>query len=401
MLTHGELFAGISGFGLGFDRAGLKTVWHVENDKHCQTVLRKHYPDNLILSDIKDVGSRNLPQVNVISFGSPCQGLSVAGKGEGLKDDRSILFFEAIRVVAELNPDFAIWENVPGALSSNSGRDFATVLSEFRRIGAIDLAWRTFDAQYFSLAQRRRRVFLVADFRGECAAEILFESQSMPGNPPPRRQTKQESAQNAQTGIGVGGSGEAGFCLKVGTADSGGDGIINTTLVFIPELARPLAHGKTQDHWDESQETYIAFGSGNQNEIDIATCCSAHGGRDDFESETFILDARNGSVDKEIAHTLQSKQNGYSLNTEPIVFDWQSGGDVRHNVSREVTSTLQANQTPAIRRLTPLEKERLQGFPDGYTAMCSDTARGRMLGNAVAVPVAKWIGKRIMKVTNK
>ncbi len=120
-LTHGELFAGISGFGLGFSEAEIETLWHVEIDKRCQTVLGYHYPESLILSDVRDCGKHNLPPVDIISFGPPCQDLSIAGRRKGLKGERSGLFFEAIRIVDELKPTFAVWVNVPGALSSNSG----------------------------------------------------------------------------------------------------------------------------------------------------------------------------------------------------------------------------------------------------------------------------------------
>ena len=163
-LTHGELFAGISGFGQGFARVGIKTVWHVEIDDKCRVILGHHYPDTLLLDDVKECGKHNLPPVDVISFGTPCQDLSVAGKRKGLKGERSGLFFEGIRIVDELQPAFAVWENVPGAFSSNSGRDFASVLAAFRECGARDIAWRVLDAQYFGVAQRRRRVFVVADF---------------------------------------------------------------------------------------------------------------------------------------------------------------------------------------------------------------------------------------------
>ncbi len=375
-LTHGELFAGISGFGLGFDQAGLETKWHVEIDARCQSVLKRHYPDNLILSDIRDCGKHNLPWINIISFGSPCQGLSVAGARKGLEDDRSALFFEAIRVVAELKPDFAIWENVPGVFSSNSGRDFAAVLAAFQGIGAVDIAWRTLDAQYFNLAQRRRRVFLVADFRGERAAKILFERNSSPWDTPPRRETRQRdtgtftvrSGKNGggkgylgqealamtlggqdqyvdQTGVGINAS-DVGYSLRANASHSGDSGVggVNTTIVGTNTLSTGEGlRGPRRDGNDN-----LVIGLPMSSRIETGDICST-------------LDSQSGP------------KRGGSEGKKVLT---QSG----------------------VRRLTPLECEKLQGFPPRWTEEGqSDSARYRQLGNAVAVPVAKWIGRRLQQ----
>jgi DNA (cytosine-5)-methyltransferase 1 len=187
-VTHGELFAGYGGFGLGFARAGIRTVWRVEIDRDCQRVLRHHHPDDLLLSDVRECGAHNLPPVDVISFGSPCQDFSVAGKRAGIGGERSGLIHEALRIVRELSPALAVWENVPGVLSSDSGRDFLAILRAFRECGARDIAWRILDSQYLGVPQRRRRVFLVADFGGERAGPVLFESPCGCGHPPPGRE---------------------------------------------------------------------------------------------------------------------------------------------------------------------------------------------------------------------
>src|SRR5689334_1470137 len=128
-LTHGELFAGISGFGLGFERAGIETRWAVEIDPACRRVLAHHHPDAALYDDVREVGAHNLEPVDVITFGSPCQDLSVAGKRQGFDGERSGLYFEAVRIIRELNPRYAIWENVPGAFSSAGGADFAAALA--------------------------------------------------------------------------------------------------------------------------------------------------------------------------------------------------------------------------------------------------------------------------------
>lgn len=326
MITHGELFAGVSGFGLGFSRSGIVTKWSVEIDKQCQQVLRAHNPDIPILSDIRDCGAHNLEPVDIISFGSPCQDFSVAGKREGLDGEKSSIISEAFRVVRELKPTFAIWENVTGALSSNSGRDFAAILTAFQECGAVDIAYRVLDARYWGVPQRRRRIFLVADFREKRAGEILFESDRSAWSFTP---SKEKGARVAAP-------------VKASSPSRRGGG-----------------------SWPVAEEFVIA-----------RTVTTREGQRQDPTGETLIA------------------------------FDWQSGGDVRLNISEDHTSALQASQTPAVqnrygvRRLMPIECERLMGFPDGFTAIngMSDTARYRMLGNAVCVNVSAWIGRCIMRV---
>ncbi|KKK66853.1 hypothetical protein LCGC14_2959910, partial [marine sediment metagenome] len=183
-VKHGSLFTGIGGFDLGFEQADIKPVWQVEIGKHANKVLEKRFPDVHRELDVCKVGKRNLEPVDVITFGSPCQDLSIAGKRKGMEGKRSGLFFEAIRIIRELNPAIAVWENVLGAFSSNSGRDFRDVLNSLVECGAADVAWRVLDAQYFGVPQQRRRIFLVADFRERRAGEILFECESMSRDTP-------------------------------------------------------------------------------------------------------------------------------------------------------------------------------------------------------------------------
>lgn len=215
-LTMGSLFAGIGGFDLGFERAGFEARWQVEWDRHASAVLARHWPDVARYGDIREVSGHELEPVDVITFGSPCQDLSVAGKRAGLDGDRSSMFFEALRVFREMmeatngrSPTLVVWENVPGAFSSNGGRDFAHVLAGLAELGAVDIAWRVLDAQYFGVAQRRRRVFVVADFGGERAADVLFERESVRGNPPARGTAGQAAARDIAPSIRASGSGVA------------------------------------------------------------------------------------------------------------------------------------------------------------------------------------------------
>ena len=199
-LTLGSLFDGIAGFPLSASRYGIATKWASEIEAFPIKVSNKHFPDMEHLGDVSEVNGAEIEPVDIISFGSPCQDMSVAGKREGLGGARSGLFMEAVRIIKEMRiatdemyPRFAIWENVPGAFSSNNGHDFRAVLEEiteaeipmpnsgrWAEAGMVgrngrSVAWRVLDAQYWGVPQRRKRIFLVADFGGECAGEILFE----------------------------------------------------------------------------------------------------------------------------------------------------------------------------------------------------------------------------------
>lgn len=181
-MTHGSLFTGIGGFDLGFEKAGIKTLWQVEQDKSCQKVLTRHWPNIKRYEDVKEVGKRNLETVDIISGGFPCQDVSVAGKRGGLQAPRSGLFYETERIIKELKPAWFVLENVPGLFSSNKGEDFKIIIKTLTNIG-YGVCWRVLDSQYFGVAQRRRRVFIIGHAGNASAAKVLFESESMYWNP--------------------------------------------------------------------------------------------------------------------------------------------------------------------------------------------------------------------------
>lgn len=213
-MTLGSLFDGSGGFPLAGALAGIEPVWAAEVEPYPIAVTRSRFPKMQHLGSVTGVHGDKVQPVDVITFGSPCQDLSVAGKRAGIHDgQRSNLFFEAIRIIKEMReatngryPTFAVWENVPGAFSSNKGEDFRCVLENFAKIneggytvprpangkwmGAGEIvgdgfsaAWRVLDAQYWGVAQRRRRIYLVADFAGGRAGKILFERESLRGHP--------------------------------------------------------------------------------------------------------------------------------------------------------------------------------------------------------------------------
>jgi site-specific DNA-cytosine methylase len=204
-----SLFAGVGGFDLAFEQAGFQTVGQVEIDEWCQKVLTRQWPDVPKHRDITTAHGMIFGPAEVVTFGSPCQDLSVAGKRAGLEGERSGLFMEAMRFIREMRegtsgeyPKYALWENVPGALNSNAGRDFAVVLGQLAKLGALDISWRVLDSRHFGVAQRRRRVFLVADFGGERAAQILFEPEGVRRDTQEGGSEGQDVAACLTTGVG-------------------------------------------------------------------------------------------------------------------------------------------------------------------------------------------------------
>ena len=249
MLTMGSLFDGIGGFPLAAVRNGIVPLWASEIEAFPIEVTKYHFPDMIHVGDITKLNGAYLPPVDIICGGSPCQDLSVAGARAGLAGARSGLFMEQVRIVKEMRdadirdgqpaqfvrPRFLVWENVPGAFSSGEpkGEDFRIVLEEIVRIkcdtvhvprpdggrwesaGRIllgtdfSLAWRVLDAQYWGVAQRRRRIFLVADFGGRAASKILFDEDCLPWYPAPSQRAGEGTASAAQ-----GGADDAGWpCL--------------------------------------------------------------------------------------------------------------------------------------------------------------------------------------------
>lgn len=219
MFTMGSLFDGIGGFPLAAVHNGIVPLWASEIESFPIQVTRIRFPKMLHVGDITKLDGSKLPVVDIICGGSPCQDLSLAGKRAGLEGDRSGLFMEQIRITKEMRyadgkdgkandlirPRFFVWENVPGAFSSQDGEDFKAVLEETMRIAdstlsvprppggiwksvgcilgnGFSLAWRVLDAQYWGVAQRRKRIFLVADFGGHTAPQILFEQDRLLGN---------------------------------------------------------------------------------------------------------------------------------------------------------------------------------------------------------------------------
>ena len=238
--TLGSLFDGSGGFPLGGLLAGIKPLWASEIEPFAVRVTTKRLPQIKHYGDVSSLNGAELPPVDIITFGSPCQDMSIAGKRNGLDGSRSSLFYEAVRIIKEMRcatngkyPRFAVWENVPGAFSSNKGEDFRAVLKSLCQVkdesvsvpqcekwtaagnivaDTFSLAWRVLDAQYWGVPQRRKRIYLVADFDGECAGKVLFESEGLSGYSAESFKAWQRAAATAESGSGA--TGAAGFCTE-------------------------------------------------------------------------------------------------------------------------------------------------------------------------------------------
>lgn len=363
-MKFGSLFSGIGGFDLGFERAGMECAWQCEIDQPCQKLLSHKFGARLY-DDVRTITAGNAEPVDLICGGFPCQDVSIAGKRTGLAGERSGLWNEFARIIEEFKPRWVVVENVPGLLSSNQGRDFETVISQMVESG-YGVCWRILDAQYFGVAQRRRRVFIVGSLGDGRSAEVLFEREGVRWNPPSRQSQGEENSRVSGT-LAASGSGldrpsgngnQLYFCVPVaGTLDLKSTGANRGSQANETDFIVPAAFG----------------GNNTSGEIDQAACLTHHPGRYDFESETFI------------GCTPRRTNAGFLENVTPTLNAGTGGFGAPGAIGGF-----------GVRRLTPMECERLQGFPDGWTAGQSDSTRYKQLGNAVAVPVAEWIGRRIM-----
>jgi DNA (cytosine-5)-methyltransferase 1 len=355
----GSLFSGIGGFDLGLERAGMEVAWQCEIDPAARRVLARHWPDVPCYEDVKELRGDRLPAVDVLCGGFPCQDLSVAGRRAGLAGERSGLFHEFMRLAGELAPRWVLVENVPGLLSSEDGRDMGVVLGTLADLG-YGWCYRVLDAQFFGVAQRRRRVFIVGCVGDPGrAARVLLEPESCDGNPPPSREAGARVTQ-ALTGSPSSSScgnpddnrAQGGFLVPALTTRCGNtlDDQQTGQLISFHQTQDPI-HG---DDWSPALgATSIGMGV-------------AYNPYRTLEKDGTIT---SGFAARPVVDAL----HGPTGNKEPLIAD-----------------------TLAVRRLTPVECERLQGFPDDWTEPEPDSARYRMLGNAVCVPVAEWIGRRIV-----
>ena len=435
LLTLGSFFDGIGGWLLAAKHAGVKPVWASEIDDFPATVSAHHFPQVKQLGDITKINVDELEPTDIICAGSPCQDLSVAGKREGLAGERSGLFVDAIKLVHGLRertgkPRYFVWENVPGAFSSNKGLDFRAVLEEISQTiipmpkdnkwaeaGVVEwnggsLAWRVLDAQYWGVPQRRKRIFLVADFGGRSAGEILFERQSLSG----------DSAESEGKREGVAGDAGASTDSASGSkyrqgAKAGGIGYQNGKAPTL-DLSQNCAVYDISHRQDviRPQENgtlpclTARAGTGGNNLPVVHSYCIA--------GNTIDRKPQNGGNgngnQEELSYTLNTvnrhavvecfPQNAYDkfLQGTPLTTLKASGGSYGGGSE----SLIAENPTGKVRRLTTTECERLQGLPDGYTDIefngkpAPDSRRYKAIGNGMAQPCADFVIRRIAEVVS-
>lgn len=353
-----SICSGIEAATVAWHPLGWKPLAFSEIEPFPSAVLAHHWPDVPNLGDMTKHNEWRIIRPDLIVGGTPCQAFSVAGLRKGLEDPRGNLTLTFLAIVAQHRPAWVVWENVPGVLSDRTGA-FGSFLGGLAELG-YGWAYRVLDAQYFGVAQRRRRVFVVASLGGwGCAAAVLFERESLLWHPAPSRKA---------------GKGTAGYTKGSSHWDGG------------PHPALNQSHNAGGIGMS-NQELFSQQGAGLVSEL--ANCLL-----------TSCLDTSRPDPAKnqgEIAVAMQTKQQ--SMNC---------GIDLAHTLAANDYKEPQAVTTPyAVRRLTPTECERLQGFPDGHTLIpwrnktaseCPDGPRYKALGNSMAVPVMRWIGERIKYV---
>lgn len=411
MIKVGSLFDGSGGFPLGGIIAGMTPVWSSEIEPFPIRVTEKRLPSVRHYGDVSKLNGADLEPVDVITFGSPCQDMSVAGRRAGLDGARSGLFFQAVRIIKEMRakygkPRYAVWENVRGALSSAGGEDFRRVLEELCRVkdNAVDvprppkgkwqsagcvmgdgysIAWRVLDAQYWGVPQRRKRIYLVADFDGDSAGKVLFDSEGVSGHSEKMQAARKDFARCAQNGAG-----EAGWGKEV-LNDQGGSAI------SVEHDLSPTLRAETHQHLP------IVYRADTARTLDInggSPACNQGGMQVLFDNHS--QDSRyNGPL--ELSPSLNT-QLGTGGNNAPLVCVPTSGDNLycmnksyhfAHATPDQADALVATdykcpsvvNADWRVRMIMPVECARLQGFPDWWTDCLTDE-------NPSDAEVRKWQG---------
>ena len=403
-MRYVSLFSGIEAASAAWGPLGWEPVSFSEIDPFPSAVLARRFSDVPNLGDITKIDwskHGECVSADLVVGGSPCQSFSIAGTRTGL-DGASGLMWEYVRAVRELRPRWLVWENVPGALSSSDGRDFGCLLGALDDLG-YGLAWRVLDAQFFGVAQRRRRLFLVGSLGDQRASEVLFEPESLRWDHPSSRAKRKALAGPAQGDAGGAGGGGGGL-----TPDGLGVDGRSVALNFNPTDSR-LKYAEE----DVSQTLTARMGTGG-NQVPLVQ-----------EPDTYCLHNTGfgSDVDEDVSGTLLASDVNHpkdvaclpgqgSRPATPQIRAGKEGGGKGALVQDDMSATLTVAQTQTlfpgdgtVRRLTPTECERLQGFEDGWTDVpyrgaehAPDSPRYKALGNSMAVPVMRWIGRRIQHV---
>ena len=454
-MNYISLFSGIEAASVAWNQLGWTPLAFSEIDPFCCELLERRFPDVPNLGDISGVDWTEYEgSVDVIIGGSPCQAFSMAGRRLGLMDERGQLMLEFVRCVREVKPRWVIWENVPGVLSQDGGRAFGTLLGELEDCGYA-LSWRVLDAQFFGVPQRRRRVFIIGHPMPGCAAGVLFEPNCMRGdNPSSREKRAQLTADTERRPRGSytlklrhtgspclgGGSGPLIQDDLSATLATNQDQVlfqstdvlpIDTTQVTDPRNGSNPQWGDpchTMSAQGHTPAVCIGFSAGQSAQAgSIAaqegiapTLRAAESGTNQVPSVAYAIagniigrEPENGghhlgieddgaAAGEEITPTLRAAHSG-----EPVIC--MADDNAHAAIDEDCAGTIKAGGGSPIvasgyivRRLMPVECERLQGFPDGWTDLggTTDSARYKALGNSMAIPVILWLGQQIETIEN-
>lgn len=512
-LTLGSLFDGIGGFCYAATLTGrIKPIWAAEIEPSCIDITRYRFPEVMHVGSVTELKGSEIQPVDIITFGSPCQDLSIAGQRKGLEGNRSGLFLEAIRIIEEMRlatngkyPTFVIWENVPGAFSSADGTDFRTVLEKITKTdipmpasgkwatagmvrgGEVDTAWRVLDAQFWGVPQRRKRIYLIGDFGGQRAGEILFKSESLLGYTPKSKEQRTETTEqltdsvrteNSRAGemVGInpsqpsnscftnvsptllarmgtggnqipciayeekkntyaidqgGGKSQCGITKELAptlTCTHGGESVIYSEKSYIEkksviplrdevtrnkasnglgvgEVGGPCPTLTTADVHSVFYEAYQHHGYRESNTSGTLTAGQNNTIRGDTplvvtDKKAFEENQHGGYRETDINGTLRAAGGSYGGGSETIVTEKQQTRENIPNKPKSIKDILKRavqKVTYIIRRLIPVECERLQGYPDDWTRYgadgteIADTARYKAIGNSICVYCAERV----------
>jgi DNA (cytosine-5)-methyltransferase 1 len=429
-MRYGSVCSGIEAASVAWHPLGWEPQWFSEIEHFPSAVLKHRFPDVPNLGDMTQLNQNpvfNEQPIDLLVGGTPCQSFSVAGLRKGLADPRGNLMLTFLSIADKRRPKWIVWENVPGVLSSNGGRDFGTFLGALGELG-YGFAYRVLDAQHFGVAQRRRRVFVVGylgDWRPTAA--VLFESESLQRDSKPSRAKRQETPTDAQGSVRATGDvscagGNLSPCVtsKWMKGYGGPSGSNETGNMVYEQVAQPIpintmtVMGRPSDDLNPR----MGIGIGNPNDP-CPTLTKAHHHAVAQPIPILAGEHPQKGVSIDVCPTLPAAM-GMGGGHTPLVPHPVAVDTYNYTTNDKTTQTIGSSasdinhiggvlQTMAIRRLTPKECERLQGFPDDWTKIpyrnkpadqCPDGPRYKACGNSMAVPVMRWIGTRIQMIEN-
>jgi len=393
-MNYLSVCSGIEAASCAWEHLNWNPIGFSEIEKFPARVLEHHYPNVTNFGDMTNYKEWNINgTVGLLVGGTPCQSFSVAGLREGLKDPRGNLMLTYVGILDHFRPKWFIWENVPGVLSSNEGRDFGSLLGAVADIG-YGFAYRVLDAQYFGVAQRRRRVFVVGnlgDWRGP--AKVLFESGCLSRDSPPSREKRKEITSRSGIGVEI-----TGPLAARRFAETDGLSENSAQMVVMPDtIAIQDASGRDKAQNGKGWNEDVSYTLETRGQQGVAHAFKVRGGGGNGGKGYLGQDEQAFTIS-----TVQDQQIAVGVDMYNLTTNQESTQTIRGNGHIDHVGGVM--QQMAVRRLTPVECERLQGFPDRYTDILPggkptpDGSRYKALGNSMAVPVMRWIGERINAV---